>query len=83
MIKQYLLFSSFTILLLFFVIFDYLTKTDKREKSQIKFTKVTNIVELSFSASLLEDRFLHLTKTINTIYPTLPKIDKKGFVYVK
>ena len=83
MIKRYLLFSTFALFLALYVVFSIISYDNKIKKAQIKFTTLTTIIEPSFSSSLLEDRFLFLTKSINSIYPTMPKIDKKGFVYAK
>ena len=82
MIKRYILFSLFAITLLIYVIFSNLSNTKKSLKAQLKFTKVITIDELSFSVLPYEDRFLYLKKSIN-IYPTMPSINKKGFVYAK
>lgn len=83
MIKEYLLFSAFTITLILLVLFNIATKDKQVQKSQIAFTKLTTIIEPSLSSSIIEDRFLYLTKNINRIYPLMPKIDRKGFVYAK
>lgn len=82
MIKRFFIFSLFATILLGYVVFDILIKDNTILNSQLKFTKVTTIIEPSFSVAPIEDRFLYLKNSLN-IYPTLPKIDKKGFVYAK
>lgn len=82
MIKRFYIFSLIATLLLGYVVYDVLVRDNRTLNSQLKFTKVTNIIEPSFSVMPIEDRFLYLKKSIN-IYLAMPKVDKKGFVYAK
>ncbi len=82
MIKRFYIFSLIATLLLGYVVYDVLIRDNRTLNSQLKFTKVTNIIEPSFSVMPIEDRFLYLKQSIN-IYPAMPKVDKKGFVYAK
>jgi hypothetical protein len=82
-IKKYIAFSLFAIILLSYVLLDISIKSGKIAKEQLAFTKCSAIVEPSLGSAILEDRFLLLKKGINNIYPLMPKIDKKGFVYAK
>jgi len=81
-IKRFFIATTLAILLLGYVVFDILIKDNTILNSQLKYTKITTIIEPSFSVMPIEDRFLYLKKSIN-IYPTMPKVDKKGFVYAK
>jgi hypothetical protein len=66
-----------------YVVYNIAIRDNSIKQKEQNFTKITKIIEPSFSTTLLEDRFLILQKRVNRVYPTLPKIDKKGFVYAK
>jgi len=83
MIKRYIFFAILSLVLVLFMLFDILSQDNSIKNSQLKFTKLTTIIEPFFSVSFLEDRFLILRDSINRVYPTMPKIDKKEFVYAK
>jgi len=83
MIKEFIAISLSVILIFAFVVYDIITKDSTIKNKELSFTKLTTIIEPAFMSSSLEDRFLFITKSINSIYPELPKIDKLEYVYVK